>query len=164
MNKSAYRFGIREAVAGTLICIMMIASCGFSYNLHYCHGSLASATFYPGLSQPANGCGCESGMKAENSGPSKHSPPGIQRTSCCKDYKYYEKISPISFNDFFQGAKFSLNIAFTGILPDLKLTAPIQQSFLSSFIIHPPPANPLAGRSLVCFLHQLRIPSIQGSC
>jgi hypothetical protein len=164
MNNSAYRFGVREVVVSTLVCIMMIASCGFSYNLHYCHGSLASATFYPGLSQPSAGCGCESGIKAENTGPSKHPSSGIQRTSCCKDYKYYEKISPNSFNDFFQGAKVSLNILYSGVLPDFKLPAPNQQSFLSSFLIHPPPAITLAGRSLVCFLHQFRIPSFHGNC
>jgi len=164
MKKIAYRFGIREAVSGILVCIIMVASCGFSYNLHYCHGSLAAATIYPGLSQPATGCGCESGIKPENSGHSKHSTTGIQRTSCCKDYKYFEKINPSSFNEFFQGTKFSLSVLFVGILPEYKLSAPIQQPFLSSFLIHPPPAILLAGRSLVCFLHQLRIPSFQGSC
>jgi hypothetical protein len=162
MIRSTFRFRIREAVASLLLTIMIFASCGFSYNLHYCHGSLAEATFFPGLSHQPKGCGCETGSVPNVSGNEKQFPVHIQKTSCCKNFAYYEKINTVSFNDFSAISKLIRDLSTEApLLPEaFEFQAAIESSSIR-LVQHPPP---VFGKTLVLYLHQIRIPSALIDC
>jgi hypothetical protein len=162
MSRIKYRLGIREIVASFMVCVVMAASFGFSYNLHFCHGSIAETTFYPGFVHPVATCGCESTLKAGNTYAGIPSTPNFHRTECCKNISFFGKITPNSFNDFQQGVKlFSAFVLFENN-PEFKSYFPLPALAGSIILSHHPP--PLSGKLLVFYLNQLLIPSIPGIC
>ncbi|NVO19511.1 MAG: hypothetical protein HXX13_07410 [Bacteroidetes bacterium] len=141
--------------------IIVFASCGFAYHIHYCHGSRASASYYPGLFQNVAGCGCESGSNTMKAASHFHSGTAISKSGCCNNYKFFQKVPTISFSDFFGKIKF-VEVVQSGILAStLDRIQPVQPSVPILLSHHPPPKS---GKSLVFRFHQIRIPSFPGDC
>jgi hypothetical protein len=161
MSLERYIPGINKSVAFALLIIVIFSSCGISYNLHYCHNSLAAATLFPGLNQPV-GCGCESSVIPGKSDQSNSFSGSIHKTGCCRNISFYNKIAPNSFNEFFQGHKVLSSISNLEIIPGFyePSIGPVTKKTFT--LIHHPP--PLSGKLLVYSLHQLRIPSFSGDC
>jgi hypothetical protein len=161
MNRKRYISWFQKGVAYTLLGIVMFASCGISYNLHFCHNSLASTTFYPGLTQ-STGCGCESSLKPNKLYFSDQNSVIIHKTGCCRNLSFYSKLSATSFNELIQGFNvFPCDLTLE-ILPGFSKSTASPAEKTPILPIHHPP--PLSGKLLVYTLHQLRIPSFSGDC
>lgn len=124
---------------------------GLSYKAHYCGGHLSGIAFYTelGIEEPVS-CGC-SVHPTEPSG----WPVSIDKKSCCKDESFYSRLIPeySQNHSSVQLIQLSPAEAETGISYNI---LPVEDNNnVTSFYLRPPPK---AGRDLVLFLSQQRIP------
>jgi len=147
-----------KATAFFLVLMVTFASSGISYAVHYCHGTLTSISVLPEILPSGVSCECD------KNAPQKHSdePDGIGRLSCCSNLFFYQKINLLSFNNPVKispiPVSFSVPLSETGLFRNFSL--PYSDPIPENDHYH----IPIQGRSLILFLHQIRIPAITGDC
>jgi len=149
---------VKQTILIALSVLLVSSAIGLSYRVHYCHGSVSGIAFYPelGIAQ-SNSCGCA--LDSENSGTQPDSKlPVLSKNSCCSNVSFFSKLtieSPV--NNFSTGITLQQAVITLFSHTISPVTA---ENEIVSFIdlsISPPP---LAGRQLVLFLSQQRIPAI----
>ncbi|MEI6061012.1 MAG: hypothetical protein WCR72_09905 [Bacteroidota bacterium] len=162
MNLKRFHIYAKNAFLIALAMIVLAGASGLSYKAHYCHGSLAGIAFYTeiGLQQKA-GCGCkDDAIIAKNLAVAKDIV--IKKKPCCSDISYFGKLntestsSPVLIQATIEPAPTAV-ICHTLCLPDAG------KQLVSDFDFKFPPPL-LAGRKLVLFLSQQRIPLIRYYC
>ena len=162
MKLKIIRLYLKNALLVVLAAIVLAGATGLSYQAHYCHDKLAGIAFYPelGLQQSAS-CGCANDLTDKNSPPA-NSKPVLTKNSCCSNVSYFSKLSlessvkDLSSLVLLQPAVISvLSNVFASCTPEkVESELPVSSAFPS----------PLAGRKLVLFLSQQRIPLISYNC
>jgi len=147
-----------KVTVSLLILLVTVASCGFSYAVHYCHGTRSDINVLPEILPSATSCKCDINAYPVHTSQS----PGISKASCCKDLYFYQKINLLSSN---HSIKVTLSpISFFIPLFESGLLKIFIPSFSEAMPEEEPSPIPIQGRSLIVFLHQIRIPSISGDC
>lgn len=158
MKARQIRKYLKNAFLIALAMIVMAGVTGFSYQAHYCHNKLSGIAFYPelGIQQSAS-CGCAEDVEPINSQASGNFPV-LTKNSCCSNVSFFSKLTIESHV-----------IANTAIVSELTATIAININLPDSDISHHENLLdadigilpvPLAGRKLVIFLSQQRIPLI----
>lgn len=162
MKARQIRKYLKNAFLIALAMIVVAGVTGLSYQAHYCHNKLSGIAFYPELGfQQSTSCGCAVDVNPVDSH-SRGNLPVLKKNSCCSNVSFFSKLiiesqvtdytahvtgvpATIAFNINFTDSYIShtdnLPIVDTGVLP-----------------------VPLAGRKLVLFLSQQRIPLISYNC
>ncbi|MBK9358301.1 MAG: hypothetical protein IPN08_13085 [Bacteroidales bacterium] len=136
--------------------IVFAGASGLSYTAHYCNGNLSGIAFYTelGLQKPVTcGCGHPSDDKQY---PSSGGQPVMQKTACCSNIKYFSKLnleSPVTFS----ASEILLQspLLESEAINKVKFVSETDNVPVFDFRFRPPP---IAGRELVLFLSQQRIP------
>lgn len=152
----------KNALLIVLSMIVIASVTGFSYQAHYCHDKLSSIALYPELGfQQSTSCGCAVEANPLNSR-SNSSSPVLTKNSCCSNVSFFSKLTIESqINAFSSGNLLQpAIIANTIIFSD---SHNFSKEILSDLYIGLQPV-PLAGRKLVLFLSQQRIPLISYNC
>lgn len=162
MNLKLIRFYLKNASFVALAMIVIAGATGLSYQAHYCHDKLSGIAFFPelGLQQLAS-CGCANDLPEKNK-PLADSKPVLTKNSCCSNVSFFNKLSiesqvkDLSCLVLLQPAVISLleNVFSAGIPEKDYFETPVSGALPS----------PLAGRKLVLFLSQQRIPLISYNC
>jgi hypothetical protein len=156
MSLKHFRVYTKNAVLIVLSMIVLAGASGLSYTAHFCHGNLAGIAFYTelGLQQPVS-CGCAADASSCSQTASSES-TDFNKESCCSNISFFSRLSiEIPAN---QLSSLSLvQPAFIEIcLSDSQLmTAETGNHPVCNLKFRPPP---IAGRKLVLFLSQQRIP------
>lgn len=149
------RMYTKNALLITLAVIVMVSVTGFSYKAHYCHGNLSGIAFYSELGiRQSISCGCAD----DNSTHPVSDSPVIKKNNCCSNVSFFSKLnieSPASYVS-------SLSLIYPVLIISLsdftqQLAVITDFNFDTSFRS---PSTQLAGRKLVLFLSQQRIPSV----
>ncbi len=162
MKARQIRKYLKNAFLIALAMIVMAGVTGFSYQAHYCHNKLSGIAFYPELGfQQAASCGCAEDVEPINSQTTGNFPV-LTKHSCCSNVSFFSKLTIES-----------QVIANTTIVSSLPATVAVSINIPDSEISHNEilinadigilPV-PLAGRKLVLFLSQQRIPLISYNC
>ncbi len=164
MNKFKKSYLIlRTLLVSILSLIILIAATGFSYSVHYCHGSQTNVQIFPELIQSQSGCGCELSQKDVDRKAESESHGVIQKTKCCKNLHYFRKVQLLSFELQKKEITFhSLQLLFA-ITFDLFSSQP-NAGFQES---HQKPGETCdlpSGKSWILSHHQMRIPSPSSDC
>lgn len=142
--------------------IVMVGVTGFSYQAHYCHDKLSGIALYPELGfRQSISCGCAFEANSINSHPKSNSPV-LTKNSCCSNVSFFSKLEiETCYTDF--TTYFSVLPAITAININFTVPAisPIEDLSITDAGFQP---YPLAGRKLVLFLSQQRIPLISYNC
>jgi len=152
----------KNAFVIVLAMILMAGVTGFSYQAHYCHDKLSGIALYPELGfKQSISCGCAVEANPLNSR-SNSSSPVLTKNSCCSNVSFFSKLTIESqINGFNSGISIQpAVIAYTIIFSD---SHNFSKEILSDLDTGTLPV-PLAGRQLVLFLSQQRIPSISYNC
>ena len=144
-----------------IICFLLVflfGITGISFYHHTCSSSNDdNVTVYPGIfEKPTLSC-CENETTAQAGFTDSGSPVSIEATPCCKSISTYLKLQVITVRSY----RLVLNLdntLFTVFPLRDRVFPAIEQFFTKHFFLqfHPPP---LAGRTLLQFLHQIKIPS-----
>jgi len=141
-----------------LILLVTFASCGFSYAIHYCHGTRSNISVLPEILPSTESCECDISKCQGHASNSN----GISKTSCCKNLYFYQKINLFSYDHLIKAtyspSPSSIPFFETGLF---RIFSP---SFSEILPAEDPSHIPLQGRSLIVFLHQIRIPAIPFDC
>jgi hypothetical protein len=158
MKARQIRKYLKNAFLIALAMIVMAGVTGFSYQAHYCHNKLSGIAFYPELGfQQSSSCGCAEDAEPVNSQASGNFPV-LTKNSCCSNVSFFSKLTIESHV-----------IANTTIISPLSATVAMSINIPDSGISHHENLLnadigilpvPLAGRKLVLFLSQQRIPLI----
>jgi len=145
-----------------LAMIVMAGVTGFSYQAHYCHDKLSGIAFYPGLGfQQSISCGCAIDMHTANS-QRNDGFPVLNKNSCCSNVSFFSKLSVESPSpDYSSGFQVPTSSAAPVILfteTEVSGNGNIQSIDSGFKPVH------RAGRKLVLFLSQQRIPLISYNC
>ena len=156
------RLYAKNALLIVLSMIVMAGAIGLSYKAHYCHGNLSGLAFYTGIGvQQVTSCGC---AVDDNSGKQQTATnaPVLSKISCCSNVSFFSKLnieSPVNFVSSLQLIQPAVIVIISDNIP--QLTAE-KESIPNSGLRSPPTS--LAGRKLVLFLSQQRIPLISYNC
>lgn len=139
--------------------IVMAGATGLSFKAHYCNGSLSGIAFYTeiGIQKPVS-CGCNEDLYFANAQPTKSVPFSISKNGCCSNISFFKQMNfetltnTPAFKTLIQSAHNSVIVAV-----NYSVISSVEDILISDFKFRPPP---LAGRMLLLFLSQLRIPSI----
>jgi len=138
--------------------IVFAGTTGLSYEAHYCHGNLSGIAFYTelGIQKPVS-CGCESAT-SDTKQPASGDKPGLGKESCCSNISFFSKLS-LESHVTFSASFLPLQPAIVdpGIIDDVQPSSEVDHTPVFDLMFRPPP---LAGRELVLFLSQQRIPHI----
>jgi hypothetical protein len=149
---------VKNISAMALLLVFLISSSGFTIATHYCSGSKKTTqSIKTGFAAKDNGCGGMSCGIAKNHARAE-SPGSISKSSCCKENSIFYKIAPVN-NDLTSRLPVISplqNILFQGILFQTLFSAQKQQLTILREQFFPPPK---AGKQLILFLQQIRIPS-----
>lgn len=161
MNLKRIRIYFRNALLIALSMIVVAGATGLSYQVHYCHDKISGIAFYTELGvQKSASCGCADDKIIDSH--STGNSTVLKKTSCCSDITFFKKLTIInSASDFSQTA-----LVQPAVIAEVSTNIqPVNSGNhnLSSFDFRfrPPP---LAGRKLVLFLSQQRIPVIIYNC
>jgi hypothetical protein len=136
-----------------LISLVMLASVGLSYSVHFCHGKITGIALYPELVGAGNECSCK---EPKSSGQQVPRPgQAINKLHCCKNISHFHKVNLI----------IDLHIKnLTSVLSDFPFftvagtsTYQVDETIVTGLSPPDTPLSPVA-RILILFLHQLRIP------
>lgn len=153
-HRKIYNY-LRNTLLFVLAISILVSATGFSYKVHYCHGSFSGLALYPEFGfEPSVACGCA--VTADNVVDTGSDSPVIESNSCCSNISYFSKLALESPVTVFEIQSVSLPARE---LSQFEFTnTELQNENVSihdfSFI----PVAPLAGRKLVLFLSQQRIP------
>lgn len=150
---------LKRAIFIVFSMIVVACATGLSFNAHYCHGSLSGIAFYAeiGIQKPVS-CGCNEDLSVSKAKATQSVPISINKNSCCSNIAFFSKLNfetltnTSAFNALIQPV---LNSSI--VTNSLQLVSSAENISFSDFKFRPPP---LAGRVLVLFLSQLRIPLI----
>lgn len=156
------RLYLKNALLIAMAVMVIAGSMGFSYTVHYCHDKLSGVAFYPelGLNNSAS-CGCAANMP-DTETPVSDSKPVLMKHTCCSNVSYFSKLaieSPVqgfSVLGLLQPAVISISGFDSGSFVSEK------DNFETLGSTDLPP--PIAGRKLVLFLSQQRIPFNTYTC
>ena len=162
MNMNQIRIYTKNALLIVLSMIVMAGITGLSYKAHYCHGNLSGIAFYSELNlQQTVSCGCKGDAIPENN-PESGDLSVLTKNSCCSNISFFSKLNIESQYNFFSSLvliKPVISALFVGNNSEPGTEKESLQA--SDFRFYPPP---LAGRKLVLFLSQQRIPLISYNC
>lgn len=161
MNLKLIRIYFRNAMLIALSVIVVAGATGLSYQVHYCHDKLSGIAFYTELGvQKSASCGCADDKITDSQ--SERNSTVLKKASCCSDISFFKKLTIVSSaSDFSQTA-----LAQPAVIAEISTTIqPVDtgNDNLSSFDFRFRPPL-LAGRNLVLFLSQQRIPVIINNC
>lgn len=139
--------------------IVMAGAIGLSYKAHYCHGNLSGIAFFTeiGIQQTA-ACGCAD----DDSGQSVSVSPVLKKNSCCSNVSFFSKLNIESPVNFVSSAHL-IQPAVIVVISDNILQLSAEKEIIPNSGLRSPPSPP-AGRKLVLFLSQQRIPLISYNC
>ncbi|MHC1774723.1 MAG: hypothetical protein AB9834_04845 [Lentimicrobium sp.] len=156
MSLKRIRVFARNAILIVLSMIVFAGAVGMSYKAHYCGGNLSGVAFYTELGlQKEVSCGCESACLSVDQ-PASDISASLSKDNCCSNVSFFSKLNIVSPVNHFSALALvqpifialSINIA-----PQLISKDEIIRVYDYQF--RPPP---IAGRQLVLFLSQQRIP------
>lgn len=162
MNFKRIRIFTRNAILIVLSMIVLACVTGLSYKAHYCHGSLSGIAFYTefGIQAPVS-CGCKEDASVKIFQETNHSPV-LKKRGCCSNISFFSKLNIESLVNYVSALSviqpFVVDIVYNTFRQDISET---KETDLFEFTFRPPP---LAGRKLVLFLSQQRIPLISYNC
>ncbi len=161
MKRKSGLYSLYNSAAVLLLIVVIAATSGFSYTIHFCHGSRTGIAMYPELTNTKAGCGCEKdGMSVSSTFSYGIQPVSIHKSGCCKNLHFFQKINTVSREQIRADILPLFNLlAFCGA--ELIISNPERIKDNQS-LLHLPPL--ISGKTLVFFLNQLRIPSNQGDC
>jgi hypothetical protein len=142
--------------------IVLAGATGMSYKVHFCHGSFSGIAFYTELGiQKQASCGCK-----DDATPGKASLPAnatiLTKNSCCSNLSFFSKLDIESLTYDFSSLAFTQPAVLSIITGNtIQVNSEKEIIPVSDFKFRPPL---LAGRKLVLFLSQQRIPFINYSC
>lgn len=156
------RLYIKNALIIVFSMIVMAAATGLSYKAHYCHGNLSDISFFieTGIQQ-TSACGCTIENYNGKQQPSAEAPV-ITKNSCCSNVSFFSKLnieSPVSYFSSISLVQPAIIEVESNYSPEL--AAGKENISITDFRSSP---TPLAGRRLVLFLSQQRIPLINYNC
>jgi len=162
MKLNLIRFYLKGALLVALAVIIMAGATGLSYQAHYCHDKLSGIAFYPelGIQQSAS-CGCANDLPEKNK-PLADSKPVLTKNSCCSNVSFFTKLSVeslvkvVSSQVLFQPA--------VTAMPGNVFTQCSSEKENFEITVSGAFPSPIAGRRLVLFLSQQRIPLISYNC
>lgn len=163
MNLRRIRIYFKNALLIVLSVIVLASVTGLSYKAHYCNGNLSGIAFFTelGLQKPAS-CGCMEDLSLSKTHSSHAGPVALNKNSCCSNISFFGKLNIESpTNNFSTVAPVQpAALAVICFIPH-PLTSVKEDISISDLRFRPPP---LAGRMLVLFLSQQRIPLISLNC
>lgn len=153
---------LKTSISVLMALIIMFGVIGLSYQAHYCHERLSGIALYPGLGiQQAVACGCINDISKSDFAQtdSNHQ---LKKKSCCTNITRFDKLTiELPVRDF----KPVLIIQPLSTALVTNILSPVstidEPCFGSDIGIRP---VSIAGRQLVLFLSQQRIPSVSSSC
>jgi len=135
---------------------------GLSYRAHYCHGTLSGIAFYTefGIQKPVS-CGCKDDASVKIIQDSNDSPV-LKKRGCCSNISVFSKLDIESLIHSVSSLPVIQPIVFDIVFNTFQQAiSETKEIALFEFTFRPPP---LAGRQLVLFLSQQRIPLISYNC
>lgn len=163
MNLKRIRNYTKNALAVALAMLVLAVCTGLSYTAHYCHNRLSGIAFYPelGIQKPAS-CGCKEDSSIGKVQTSSVTQATFKKNGCCTNISFFGKLNvetPVNYYSSFA----SLPPACDIIVFDISNQHASEKEDISIYNTeYPPPL--LAGRKLVLFLSQQRIPLIDYNC
>lgn len=162
MKLQLIRLYLKNALLVALAVIIIAGATGLSYRVHYCQDKLSGIALYPELGlQQSVSCGCANDITLRNV-PLTESKPVLTKNSCCSNVSFFTKLSiesqvkDLSSLILLQPAVILLqDNVFEIYSPEKDNIATSSSGALPS---------PLAGRELILFLSQQRIPLISYNC
>jgi hypothetical protein len=158
MNMKRIRICASNALLIVFAMIVLAGATGFSYNAHYCHGKLSGVSFFTeiGIQQTAS-CGCALDEETRNAHYAT-SPPVLKKNSCCSNVSFFSKLNIESPSTYFSSIIVNPPVVIDLLFSNAEQLASERENIpVSGFLFSPPP---LAGRKLVLYLSQQRIPLI----
>ncbi len=156
MSLKRIRVFVKNAMLIVLATVVFAGAVGLSYKAHYCHGNLSGIAFYTELGlQKEAGCGCEQACLSGDQSASDNS-ANLSKDHCCSNVSFFSKLNIVSPVSYHSGLIVVLPAFITSgqdIAPQFMAEEEITPVFDYKF--RPPP---IAGRKLVLFLSQQRIP------
>lgn len=159
MNMKQIRNYFKSALAILLATLVLAVATGLSYTAHYCHNHLAGVAFYTelGIQKPAS-CGCKEDSTINKAQAFADTHVTLKKNGCCSNISFFGKLNIESPVNYFSSIAFILP-AFDAVHFDINNQATSENAHFSDYDMdYPPPL--LAGRKLVLFLSQQRIPLI----
>jgi hypothetical protein len=163
MNLKHLRVYTKNTLLVVLATIVLAGATGLSYTSHYCHGHLSGIAFYTELGlQKAASCGCKDDGEISKTKSSSSSTVAFRKNACCSNISVFSKLDIESLaNDLSAAVPLQPEEVTAVFNITYQLTSVTKYISVSDFGFRPPP---LAGRKLVLFLSQQRIPLISYSC
>jgi hypothetical protein len=148
---------LKNIIAVSLLLIFIISSSGITVYTHYCSGSKKTThLILHELSGNNEGCGgmsCSKNLKKSLTWQKE----SISKSSCCKENNAFYKVAVVNDPPVKQACKQPVNNLIVSF-PDLLSLKPLKhksRSFQQTCYFPPP----RAGKQLVVFLRQIRIPA-----
>lgn len=156
MSRKRLRDFAGSVILIVLSMIVFAGTTGLSYKAHYCNGNLSGIAFYTelGLQKPAS-CGCKCDLPVTKH-PLSESKPALQKKSCCSNISFFSRLSleyPVTFS--FPVTLLQPAMVIADINNAVQPVCEKDNIHVFDFRFRPPPK---AGRELVLFLSQQRIP------
>ncbi len=163
MNLKSFGTVVKNVIIFVFTMIVLAGATGLSYKAHYCHNHFAGIAFFTelGLQKPAS-CGCKEDALVSKAKKENAFPISINKKGCCSEISFFGRLKiettvlDYSSNEIILPV---LEAALSNIPQQLMLCEENEQI---TYYKYPPP--PLAGRKLVLFLSQQRIPSVSYDC
>lgn len=150
-----------SALSKALLALFFVAGVtGISFTSHFCHDQLSGTTFYPELGiQEIATCGCADDYEApaaDNSGFQV-----ISSGTCCKNISVSNRIT----SEFVVSVShlIAFSISDFDASPDWSATGRPEVAVVVEPASKSPPPPRLAGKQLIYYLCEIRIPA-DGSC
>jgi hypothetical protein len=162
MSLKRIRVYAKDVILIVLSMIVLAGASGLSYKAHYCNGNLSGIAFYTELGlQKAVSCGCEN-ITTNDKQAASSDESGLKKKSCCSNISFFSKLSIESPTVYFSSLLL-IQPSFIELSSDLSPLFTPENNCISvfDFRFRPPP---LAGRKLVLFLSQQRIPFNSYNC
>jgi hypothetical protein len=152
----------KNALLVVFAMIVMAGATGLSYTAHYCHDHLSGVAFYTELGiQKEASCGCKEDAVIADYHPSTTEPVTFSKKGCCANISFFGKLNFETSLDYSSFAFFQPTI--TPLLSNVSLQLVSEEENMPVSNAESPPP-PIAGRKLVLFLSQQRIPLIIYYC
>jgi hypothetical protein len=162
MNMKRIRIYIKNTIVIVLSMMVLAGGTGLSIKAHYCHGNLSAIAFYTELGiQQAASCGCKDDASAENSAISINL-ASLHKKKCCSNISFFSKLNIETPSNYFSSLVLVQPAAIAVIFDNAQKIASEKETIPAAHLRFTPP--PLAGRKLVLFLSQQRIPLISYNC
>lgn len=161
MKQSGFISFLQKGILITTSVLLIAASGGFSYSVHFCHSERISFRVLPGLTGKADGCCCTVDMNRAQDF-AERGKDEISTKSCCREQYQFLKLNELSSpSPVDQSAPASVML-FVKDMSVSCLPKAVQPCFETGY--EPPPSILNGGKRMVLLYHQLRIPSPVSDC